>query len=401
MKRMNLPDFRTNGRKPLTVQTAPQRVLILMARTGGGHVSLAEALRDRLRASPDITLDAPIPALVNWHYRLVSRHARWLWSLEYRLTDGQRRAALVHRLNTLLSARRLHQLLDQTRPDLILTTYPFLTSEVQQLIRQRGEPTPLILLFADPEQVHQTWLSARDAWGFAPTREIYQQAQAAGFAPERLFLSGWPVREQFWDAARYDRAAVGAELELDPQQMTVLVQGGGEGAAGFARTVETLLAASAEAGIPLQIILATGTNTALLERFRGVAGVRALPFTPHIGRYMAASDLVLGKAGPNTLMESVSLGVPFIATTYIPGQEERNLAFIVRYRLGDVALTARDQYHLLLALLREPRRLAGLRATVASYREWNNRYAARIPAYAQEVYQCLPSASKDAVRPLS
>lgn len=398
---MTLPHILTNGKKPFTKPAIAQRVLILMARTGGGHVSLAEALRDRLQACPQITIAAPIPPAVNWHYRMVSRHARWLWSLEYRLTNDPTRAALVHRMNTLLFRRPVQQVLDETNPDLILTTYPFLTSEVQQILRQRGKQTPLILLFADPEQVHQAWLSARDAWGFAPTREIYRQAQAAGFAPKRLFLSGWPVREQFWDAATYDRAAVAAELELDPQQFTVLVQGGGEGAAGFVRTVDAVRAASQQAGVPVQIILAAGTNTALIERFRGMPGVRALPFTPHIGRYMAASDLVLGKAGPNTLMESVSLGVPFIATTYIPGQEESNLAFIVRYRLGDVALTAPAQHQLVLALLQEPRRLAGLRATVASYGAWNNQHVARIPAYAQEVYQCLPSPPKDAVRRLS
>jgi len=391
----------TNGKTPTRAAPPRPRVLILMARTGGGHVSLAEALRDRLHPAMDVTIADPIAAVVRWHYRVVSRHARWVWSLEYNLTDRPALAMLTHRTNTLLSRSRLNHLLDAVRPDMIISTYPFLTWEVAQIVRERGEQTPLILLFADPESVHQAWLSARQAWAFAPTREVQQQAAQAGFEASRLYLSGWPVRAQFWHAADYSRAAVCAELGLHPEHLTIFVQGGGEGAAGFADTLNSIQAASRDAGRPLQIILAAGTNTALIQRYTGVAGLRVLPFTPEIARYMAAADLVMGKAGPNTLFESVSLGKPFLATTYIPGQEAGNLAFIERYRLGGVALTHAAQYQQVRALLDSPRRLAGLQVTVANYRRWNELHAGRIPALTQEIYQCLPTRLKGVAHPSS
>ena len=42
---------------------------------------------------------------------------------------------------------------------------------------------------------------------FAPSRETYAQALAAGFDPERLRMIGWPVRGQFYRAGGQDRAA--------------------------------------------------------------------------------------------------------------------------------------------------------------------------------------------------
>src|SRR5262249_382135 len=164
----------------------------------------------------------------------------------------------------------------------------------------------------------------------APTRETYAQLLAAGFAPDRLHLAGWPVRRQFWDAAPASRAAILARLGLDRDRFTLFVQGGGEGSAGFARSIDAALAAAPDL---IQIILAIGTKRSLPEQFEGAARVRTIPFTRDIAPFMAAADVVLGKAGPNTLFEAVMLGKPFIATTYIPGQEQANLAFIQSHGL--------------------------------------------------------------------
>src|SRR5215207_7866143 len=124
------------------------------------------------------------------------------------------------------------------------------------------------------------------------------------------------------------------------------------------------------AGTP-QIILAVGTNQRLGERFRGAPGVRVIPYTPMIAPLMASADVVIGKAGPNTLIEATMLGKPFIATTYIPGQEEGNLTFIQRHGLGWAALGMREQRQLVERLIAMPTQIAEMRASVERYRTWN------------------------------
>jgi UDP-N-acetylglucosamine:LPS N-acetylglucosamine transferase len=370
---------------------ANKRILILTSKTGGGHISLAEALRDLIEGSgqagsnkdaqehKNISLLDPQPGFFHAHYRLVSRYALWLWAAEFQFFDTPWRALMAHRIFTRLVRRNLHALLDRLQPDLILTTYPFLSYEVMRVLEQCGSRTPLASLFSDANGVHAAWLTERRAAAtLAPTRETYEQALEVGFPPERLHLVGWPVRAQFSRAFRLPKEAHAerlAQLNLVPDSFTVFLQGGGEGAAHADRSVESLLSLRA---LNVQVILAAGSNRALLERYKGASNLAALPYTRDIAPYMAAADIIMGKAGPNMLMEAVALGKPFIATAYIPGQEQANLPFIERHGLGRIALKPDKQRQLLTSLIREPDRLNAVSETVNAYRRWNEEANERI-----------------------
>lgn len=367
--------------------------LILTSKTGGGHISLAESVRDLLeeQAQAAITIVDPQPGFFHLHYRLVSRYALWLWAAEFAFFDTPRRALLAHRAFTLLVRRRLDALLDRVQPDLVLSTYPFLTYEVMRVLERRALRIPLASLFSDANGVHAAWLTGqRVAAALATTRETYEQARAAGFAPERLHLVGWPVRSQFsraYLAGSQSRAGRIAQLNLAPGRFTIFLQGGGEGVAHVDRTVESLLAAGSSGNSTMQVILATGTNRALLERYKNAPNLAALPYTREIAPYMAAADVIMGKAGPNTLFEAVMLGKPFIATSYIPGQEQGNLAFIQRHGLGWIALQPAEQRSLLTSLLHDPGRLGAMRASVEAYRAWNAAANQRIVPLLQALAQ--------------
>jgi UDP-N-acetylglucosamine:LPS N-acetylglucosamine transferase len=371
----------------------PERksILILTSKTGGGHLSLAEALRDLLESgapiaegvygqdavdteAPAITIADPQPGFFHLHYRFVSRKALWLWAAEFRFFDTPRRAMLGHRVFTRLVRRQLTDLLDKVRPGLVITTYPFLTYEVKRVLERRSPAVPLVMLFSDANSVHATWLTERRADAtFAPTRETYEQALAAGFDPHRLHLVGWPVRAQFFQASLSGRDAQKAQLSnmgLAHDRFTIFLQGGGEGAASVERAVDTLLVKSALRN-ELQIILAAGTNRSLLERYKNVPNLVALPSTEEIAPFMAAADVVMGKAGPNALFESVTLNKPFIATSFIPGQEQENLSFIRRHGLGRVALRPEEQLALLSTLIHNTDELKAMSNTIEAYRRWN------------------------------
>jgi UDP-N-acetylglucosamine:LPS N-acetylglucosamine transferase len=346
----------------------PAKILIFTSKTGGGHVSLAEALRDRLDQAFEIEILDPQPSLIHLHYRLVSRHALRVWAAEFKFSDQPRRSLNAHKVFSRLFARNVGQVLTQVQPDLVMTTYPFLTYEVTRAMRQIGQRKPFIMLFTDPNGVHQSWLTERGAEAnFAPTREVYDQALAAGFDPARLHLTGWPVRGQFYRPfSPQQRADTLHRLGLEAGRFTVFLQGGGEGAARFNRTVESVLA------VPeIQVILAAGTNQSLISRFAQRSRLSVVPFTKEIAPFMAAGDVVMGKAGPNMLFEAVTLGKPFIATAYIPGQEQANLAFIDRHGLGWVALKPEKQRGLIENLAANSDRVQSMQASVDAYRVWN------------------------------
>jgi UDP-N-acetylglucosamine:LPS N-acetylglucosamine transferase len=102
---------------------------------------------------------------------------------------------------------------------------------------------------------------------------------------------------------------------------------------------------------------------------------------------MASADIIMGKAGPNMLFESVTLGKPFIATAYIPGQEEANLAFIQRHNLGRVAIRSDEQRKLLSALIHHPERFIDMAASIETRRQENNQAMQRIAPLLHELIE--------------
>jgi UDP-N-acetylglucosamine:LPS N-acetylglucosamine transferase len=80
---------------------------------------------------------------------------------------------------------------------------------------------------------------------------------------------------------------------------------------------------------------------------------------------------VMGKAGPNVMFEAVTLGKPFIATAYIPGQEELNLGFIRRHKLGWIALKSASQLYIIHLLAADRNLLKKRIKTVNDYRIMN------------------------------
>jgi processive 1,2-diacylglycerol beta-glucosyltransferase len=345
------------------------RILILTASTGGGHLSLADALEDLLHGHYDVTIVNMLPAFFHLHYRFVGHYALWLWATEFHSSNNPRQARASGRSIARVIETKFQRALDEARPDLVITTHSLLSHSVKLLLRKHAPAIPLAMLFSDPFSVHATWFAEKEAEAsFAPTRESQELALAAGFDAQRLHITGWPIREEFYHADQVDRVEILRYLGLEPECFTVFLQGGGDGATDYWKAARPLLAANND----IQIILSAGTYRGLLRRFRGTERLRVLPFTREVAPFMAASDVIMCKAGPNVLFEALALERPFIATTYFPGQEKGNLQFMQRHDIGRVALKFEQQNELLQALkaIKNPRER--LTPKLAEYHAWNS-----------------------------
>ena len=54
----------------------------------------------------------------------------------------------------------------------------------------------------------------------------------------------------------------------------------------------------------------------------------------NIDEYMSASDCLVTKAGPGTIAEAMIRGVPVILSSFLPGQEEGNVPYVVDGNFG-------------------------------------------------------------------
>jgi UDP-N-acetylglucosamine:LPS N-acetylglucosamine transferase len=349
-------------------QKTRPRILILTASTGGGHLSLADALQDLLQDHYGVTIANMLPAFFHLHYRFVGHYALWVWATEFHFSNNPRQARASGRSLARVIETKFQHALDETRPDLVITTHSLLSHSVKLLLRKHAPTTPFAMLFSDPFSVHATWFAETGAEAsFAPSRESRELALAMGFDAQRLHISGWPTREEFYSADKVDRAEILRYLGLEPERFTVFLQGGGDGATDYWKAARPLLAAHKD----IQIILSAGTYRGLFRHFRDVERLRVLPFTKEIAPFMAASDVIMGKAGPNVLFEALALERPFIATTYFPGQEKGNLQFMQRHDIGRVALNLGEQIELLQALKAIQNPSDRLNHKSGEYRAWN------------------------------
>jgi UDP-N-acetylglucosamine:LPS N-acetylglucosamine transferase len=345
-------------------------ILILTTHTGGGHLNLAQSLQDILGTAYEVAIVDPQPALVDRWYTSVSRHSLRFLERQFTFTDNGTASSGLHRVLTLLSFRRLHSVIEHVQPALIITTHALLSYATARVNKRRRERVPLVFQLTDLGRLHMTWFAEKQADAYlAPTREIFSQALEQGIEKNHLHLTGRPVRRQFLEVLPGRRSETLAALDFDPTIFTIFLQGGAKGSAGVDRTIESLLST----GMPVQIILAVGNNKSLAARYTGIERIRALPFTEIIAPYMAAADVIAGKAGASFISEAFMLEKPFLITAFIPGQETPNLQFIKQHNLGWVCLETSAQKELLIKLASNPGMIAEKEGSIRAYKTWNMR----------------------------
>ncbi len=349
---------------------AQQIILILTTHTGGGHLNLAQALKGMLETHYDVRIINPQSPTVERGYALAMRRGVKLLSWQYAFTDHPLPALWLQRVLALLGRKRIRRLVQEVRPQLLITTHAMLAYATARACERLDRHIPLIFQLTDLGRLHMTWFSERHADAYlAPTREIFVQTLAQGIAHDRVYLTGRPIRPQFLnvDLTAEARARTLRAIGLQPDHLTIFLQGGANGAAGVERTVQQL----SGAGVPLQIILAVGQNTALAQRYADVPEIVPLPFTPVIAPYMAAADIVVGKAGASFISEAFMLEKPFLVTDFVAGQETPNLTFIEHHGLGWVCLDAASQHALLHRIQADPTLLTQQKARICAYKHWN------------------------------
>jgi len=354
-------------KETLVIASRPT-ILILTTHTGGGHLNLAQSLKDMLDTHYNVIIVNPQSDAVDRYYTSVSRHFIKLLDWQFTYTDNEIASLCLQRIVTLFDSKRILSVLKHVQPQLIFTTHALLSYAVARVNEQSHKHVPLVFQLTDLGRLHMTWFSEKHADAYlAPTGEIFVQALEQGIDKDRLHLTGRPVRRQFLEASVSEKEETLVTLGLDPTVFTIFLQGGARGSAGVDRAAESILAT----GLPTQIILAVGNNKSMALRYAGIEQVRVLPFTEIIAPYMAAADVIAGKAGASFISEAFMLDKPFLATAFIPGQETPNLQFIERHNLGWVCPEASAQKEFIAKIISNPGMITEKEESIRAYKVSN------------------------------
>lgn len=206
------------------------------------------------------------------------------------------------------------------RPAVVVGTGGFASAPAVVEAARIGVPAALFCPDLVPGKANRM-LASRATVIFAQWPET-----ARSFGPRvAVEALGCPVRSGFPDASR---SAGMARFELDSDRRTLLVTGASLGAHSINSAMVCLAPFLAE--LPkFQLIHLTGRNDRdAVESAYRIAGVKAtvLAYTDHMAEAMAASDLVVGRAGASTLAELTALGKPSVLIPYPHHRDQHQLA---------------------------------------------------------------------------
>jgi 1,2-diacylglycerol 3-beta-galactosyltransferase len=312
-------------------------ILILSTNAGSGHNSAARALQDafirRYGMAVQVTICNPwrhpaAPRLLRWYERAYVTDlqlAPMLYQLGYTLSElALTRHAFDVGLHY-LQVPLLQQVLKDNPADLVISVYPRLTAAIaasQLLSEQRSR---LLTVVTDLADLHRAWFSPSDDCCIVPTAAARQSAIAFGLDPQRVYVIGVPV-DTLFGTSHPDRAIFQRALGWLLDCPALLLVGGGAGTGQLAEFAHALDAIA----LPLQLIIVTGSNTALAARLRAQRWripVQIYDHTP-LAPLMHAADIVATKAGGLTISEALALGKPLLIHSAAPGQEAGNARYI-------------------------------------------------------------------------
>ena len=322
------------------------RVLILMGKTGAGHAASAVALRAAFEQRFCQSVQVSIVDILGDHlprplrrlpdtYPFLANDAPWLWEKLWH-TDV-RHAHPLFAMASRASMPAIQRLLQEQAPDLIVSVHPLAQTMTMPALTRLAEPPPFATVVTDLISAHPLWFDPSVRRCYVASRESWRRAQARGLQSSQLRQFGLPIRPEFV-APSPNRASLRAKLGLASDLPLVLIAGGGDGIGPLEATARAVSRALAKPDGPCgQIVVICGHNDGLqqtLTAARWPLPVRILGFVDNMAEWMQAADCLITKAGPGTIAEAMACGLPLILSSFIPGQEEENVSYVVQNGLG-------------------------------------------------------------------
>lgn len=341
------------------------RLVILSVAAGAGHVrageALAEAARERgwIVDHQDALADAPrwfVRAYIDGYLALIERSPA-LWGCLFRSTDDADPQARGQRLRRWFEEHCLNRLvrrLEEDPPDAVICTH-FLPAQVLAARQATGRwPCPTWVSVTD-YGVHALWRHPGLRYAVADAASAWNVREHLPQVP--VEVTGIPISRAFRNPP--ERTAARQRLGLAPAGPVLLLLGGGLGIGDLDQLAARLLALPQKP----QVVVMSGRNEALRDRLLALPGdgrLEIVPYTKEPEVPMAAADLAIGKSGGLTTAECLALGLPLLAASPLPGQEERNASHLLEHGAGLLAFDAAGVLGRVSGLLDDPRRLETL-----------------------------------------
>lgn len=304
--------------------------------TGHGHKSITESLCEFLNLDGNVnihvvdgfSIGGGLLKKAGRLYGPITRNAKNLWQIIWNISCAK--PSYINKIVEALIKDNLLQLIDEVKPDLILSVHPNFNGAVLDILESNNIKIPFATLIADLVSISPLWADQRADYIISPTQEAKEKCIEFGVDPSKIKVLGFPVRSRFYCTRENNDENVSLNSPVK-----CLIMSGGEGVGNMEKIAEALLD-----NLNCIVRIIVGRNKALRERLEksliGKYGKRVeiYGFIENVQDLMMESDIAITRGSPNVMMEAVSCNIPLVITGALPGQEEGNPGYAEKYNLG-------------------------------------------------------------------
>lgn len=244
----------------------------------------------------------------------------------YRLAEKREPDINFMRVTSSVMARKLVKFVAGYDPDVIVCTHVFaamLVTDVQKKFQKKIKTIGIVTDFT----IHPYWEETELDFYVTANEFLTNQAVKKGIKPESILPIGIPIDRKF--AKKTPKGEARRILGVEDMR-TVLVMSGSMGYGKIGSMVKKLDSLDMD----FQIISVCGNNAKLKKKIDKMKlklrhRVYNYGYTNQVDLMMDAADCIVSKPGGLTSSEALAKGLPMIIANPIPGQEDRNVEFLL------------------------------------------------------------------------
>jgi len=316
------------------------KVLFLSVTAGQGHHQAGKAVMEGLKEHGVETLMLDTFEYINpmlsesiaKGYLISTKFTPKVYGRIYRTAEAieKNNAKIsVSKLISSILSKRLVAYLKEYEADVIVCTHIF-SAQIVSYLQASGAVKAKTIGIVTDFTMHPFWEDTCLDYYVTASSQLSRQAVKKGIILEKVKPIGIPIFKKF--ATKRDKSTVRAELGIQ-DKLTVLVMSGSMGYGNVAETIRQIDSLDMD----LQIISVCGSNKSLkkkIEKAKTNNKIYNFGFVDNVDVLMDASDCIVTKPGGLTVSESLAKCLPMLLVNPIPGQEDRNVEYLLNNGLA-------------------------------------------------------------------
>lgn len=329
------------------------RVLLLSVRAGYGHHSTAKAIMEYFEENGHTCEMLDIFDYINHRlgnsiqdgYLLSTKYLAKTYGKAYGKLTQKDEPYDKHSILSVLSrfvSKKLGRFVREWEPDIVIGTHSYAGVCISILEDEGVIKCPSFGIVTD-FTVHPFWESTFLDYYVIPDKLLGYEMKKKGIPEEKLLPFGIPIRKQF--VSRSNKKEARGRLGIYDLPTALVMMG----SMGYGN-IKNILSEMDSSPYDFQILCVCGSNKkikAAVDENIWTKPVFTYGFVDNVDVMMDAADFIISKPGGLTTSETLAKGLPMIIMNPLPGQEDRNLNFLVN---NGAAIMVNDTYSISEAL---------------------------------------------------